>query len=257
MDRAQLPLIPLREQLDLRADCRRCSGLCCVATGFRVSADFAIDKLPGTPCPNLDEQFRCGIHDTLLDKGFPGCVAFECLGAGQKVNDTLYRGRDWRRHPAEAAQIFLVFEVVRGLHELCWLLVDAHERTPDDADRTRIAELIADIDELSRQDPALFRGSDLDAAAAAAEPLLARTSALVRASIPARPGRLAGANLVGADLRGADLRGADLFGADLRGADLHGTQLGGADLSGVLYLTPFQLETAEIDATTRLPAWHR
>ena len=38
---------------DLRADCERCVGLCCVAPAFSASADFAIDKAAGRPCPNL------------------------------------------------------------------------------------------------------------------------------------------------------------------------------------------------------------
>ena len=227
-----------------------------MATGFRISRDFAIDRLPGTPCPNLDEQFRCGIHETLVDRGFRGCRIFDCLGAGQKTADTLYRGRDWRRYPAEAAQMFLVFSVLRGLHQLLWYLVEAYERTPDENGRGRIAQVIADIDELSRQDPDEFRGSDLDAATGVAEPLLSRTSELVRASASTPSGSRAGTDLRGADLSGADLRGADLSRADLRGADLHGARLQGADLTTGLFLMPAQLATAEIDATTRLPAWY-
>jgi hypothetical protein len=33
-------------ELPLTADCSRCAGLCCVATAFTASSDFAIDK-PG------------------------------------------------------------------------------------------------------------------------------------------------------------------------------------------------------------------
>ncbi|HEY6597232.1 MAG TPA: pentapeptide repeat-containing protein, partial [Asanoa sp.] len=36
---------------ELRADCTRCVGLCCVAPAFSASADFAIDKPAGRPCP--------------------------------------------------------------------------------------------------------------------------------------------------------------------------------------------------------------
>ncbi len=152
--------------------------------------------------------------------------------------------------------MFLVFDVVRGLHELLWWLADAYERTPDDDDRNRIVQLLAEIDELSRQDPEQCRGSDLDAATAVAEPLLSRTSELVRACASRSAGSLAGAALRGADLSGADLRGADLTDADLRGADLHGARLQGADLAAGLFLMPSQLAPAEIDATTRLPAWY-
>ena len=39
--------------VELRADCSRCVGLCCVAPAFARSADFAVDKPAGTPCTNL------------------------------------------------------------------------------------------------------------------------------------------------------------------------------------------------------------
>ncbi|MDR3081083.1 MAG: pentapeptide repeat-containing protein, partial [Streptomyces sp.] len=41
------------DRSDLRADCSSCFALCCVALPFAASADFAIDKAAGTPCPNL------------------------------------------------------------------------------------------------------------------------------------------------------------------------------------------------------------
>jgi uncharacterized membrane protein len=67
----------------LRGDCERCVGLCCVASPFAASADFAIDKPAGAVCPNLEADFRCGIHARLRAEGFPGCTAYDCFGAGQ------------------------------------------------------------------------------------------------------------------------------------------------------------------------------
>lgn len=102
----------------------------------------------------------------------------------------------------------------------------------------------------------------------AVNPLLLRTSELVRAQAPGkkknrRGADLSGARLKGADLRGADLRGAyliaaDLRGADLRladliGADLRDTDLRGADLTGSLFLVQTQVNAAKGDAATRLP----
>ncbi len=55
---------------DLRADCERCFGLCCVAPAFSASADFAIDKPAGQACPNLQAAFRCGIHQRLAQVTF-------------------------------------------------------------------------------------------------------------------------------------------------------------------------------------------
>jgi hypothetical protein len=95
---------------------------------------------------------------------------------------------------------------------------------------------------------------------------------------------LSGAQLLGADLSGADLAGANLSDADLYRADLSGARLVGADLSGALLgvadlsgarlgeanllgatlhradlrqargLTQAQLDVAQGDALTQLPA---
>jgi hypothetical protein len=44
---------PARDRFDLRPDCSRCFGLCCVAPPFSASADFAVDKDAGDACPHL------------------------------------------------------------------------------------------------------------------------------------------------------------------------------------------------------------
>ncbi len=74
----ELPLLPPQRD-ELRADCARCAGLCCVVLGFAASADFAEDKPPRTPCRHLRADFGCGIHDRLPERGFPGCVGRPCL----------------------------------------------------------------------------------------------------------------------------------------------------------------------------------
>src|SRR6188768_3666781 len=92
----------------LKADCSRCFGLCCVAPAFAASADFAIDKPAGSPCPNLQADFRCGIHAELRERGFPGCEVFDCFGAGQQLTQVTFGGRTWREDRALAAQQFAV-----------------------------------------------------------------------------------------------------------------------------------------------------
>ncbi|MGY1605352.1 pentapeptide repeat-containing protein [Geodermatophilus sp. SYSU D00815] len=252
---------------DLRADCSACFGLCCVALPFARSADFAADKPAGTPCANLDDDFRCGIHAQLRDRGFAGCTVFDCQGAGQKVSQLTFGGRDWRGDPATARQMFAVFPVVRQLHELLGHLDEARAL---DAARTLHVELRAAyerVDALTRGSAEELERCDVGAVRAEVGPLLLRASELTRAGLRGCDHR--GADLVGrqlrrADLRGADLRGAYLIGADLRaadlrsadliGADLRGADLSGADLTGALFVTQAQLESARGDAATRLPA---
>src|SRR6185436_20303606 len=117
------PVVHARDRL--RADCSRCAGLCCVAPAFAASADFAIDKPAGVACPNLREDFRCGIHAELRPRGFPGCEVFDCFGAGQQLTQVTFGGRSWQESPALAAAQFAVLPVLRQLHEVLWHLAEA------------------------------------------------------------------------------------------------------------------------------------
>jgi hypothetical protein len=261
------PLLPLADaRAHLRADCSRCAALCCVAPVFAASADFAIDKPAGRPCPNLRDDDLCGIHDRLRDRGFPGCAVFDCFGAGQHVTQGTFGGRSWRESPELAGAMFGVLPVMRQLHEMLWYLTEAATleeaaplRTEIDVARTR-AEQAAD------GSPEELTGLDLPAVRAQVGELLERLSALVRG--PTAPDRR-GADLMGRDLRraslrdaglrgayliGADLRGVDLGTADLLGADLRSADVRGADLSRCLFLTPPQASAARGDPSTRLPA---
>jgi uncharacterized protein YjbI with pentapeptide repeats len=252
----------------LRADCERCFGLCCVAPAFSASADFAIDKDAGRPCPNLEPDFRCSIHDRLRQRGFPGCAVYDCFGAGQQVAQVTFGGQDWRRTPQIAGQMFEVFMIMRQLHELLWYLTEALTL---ELARTLHGELGLALDQTER----LTHGSpddlvrlDVNAHRRDVNALLLRTSELVRARARRHGLDRGGADLIGKDLSGADLSGANLRGAyliganlsgadmrmaDLTGADFRGADIGGADLSDSIFLTQFQLDAAKGDLETRLP----
>ncbi|MFF3304278.1 pentapeptide repeat-containing protein [Streptomyces sp. NPDC002908] len=263
------PTAPVTDRAALRADCANCAGLCCVALTLTASADFAIDKDAGTPCPNLADDFRCGIHTRLRSDGFAGCTVYDCFGAGQKVSQDTCSGTDWRSGGEAAQEMFQVFPVMRQLHELLWYLTEALSLP---AARPIAAELRAALDDterLTRLPAGRLAELDVSAHRDTVAPLLLRAAALERATLPRRTKRghrgadLIGARLSGADLRGAELRGAyliaaDLSGADLRsaeliGADLRDADLSGADLTGAVYLTQAQLNAAKGDAATRLP----
>ncbi|MEU9131719.1 pentapeptide repeat-containing protein [Kitasatospora sp. NPDC048540] len=252
----------------LQSDCGNCFGLCCVALAFTASADFAIDKDAGQPCPNLQQDFRCGIHTRLRPSGFAGCTGYDCFGAGQRVSQATFGGQDWRRAPGTAQQMFKVLPVMRQLHELLWYLTQALALPAARAVHPQLRLALAETERLAAQDADTLLDLDVAAQRAEVNTLLLRTSELVRAGHPGRKkdrrgADLIGARLKGADLRGANLRGAYLIGADLRGADLRGadligadlrdTDLRGADLTGSVFLTQGQLNTARGDASTRLP----
>lgn len=262
-----------RDRLGLRADCASCFGLCCVALPFSASADFAIDKDAGRPCPNLRPDFRCGIHHRLRQQGFPGCAAYDCFGAGQKVSQATFGGRDWRRRAQEdenAGLMFDVFPVMRRLHELLWYLAEALTLPQARPLHAAIRRALAETDELAGGAPEALARLDVTAHRDEVTPLLRRASELVRSAAPGPRQKLdrRGADLIGAHLRGADLRGADLcgaylIGADLRdadlssadvlGADLRGADLGGARLAESIFLPQSALDAARGDHRTTVP----
>jgi len=239
-----------------------------VATSFKKSADFAIDRPAGRPCPNLGDDFACRIHDRLRERGFPGCVAFDCFGAGQRITQSTFGGRTWRDEPALAPDIFRAFMVMLDLHEIMWHL-DAALRIPAaEPLHEELAARLRQVDELADLPADDLVTVDVAAVLAPVGDLLERISRLVRAGLPDAPDHqramLLGADLRRADLRGANLRGAVLVGADLRGvvltladltgADLRGAKLAGGDLAGALFVRQGQLESATGDGRTRLPA---
>ncbi|MEW2619042.1 pentapeptide repeat-containing protein [Streptomyces sp. NPDC048106] len=272
---------------ELRGDCGNCFGLCCVALPFAASADFALDKPAGSPCPNLADDHRCGIHARLRDKGFTGCTVYDCFGAGQKVSRHTFDGQDWRTAPKEQARrMFDVFPVVRQLHELLWYLTEALSLPAARPVHADLRRALAETERLSLRPAEELAVLDVAAHRQEINVLLLRTSELVRAGAADRKGGkgskggkggkggkgkgkdrrgadLMGARLRGADLRGATLRGAyliaaDLTGADLRdadmiGADLRDADLRDADLTGAFFLTQPQLNAARGNAGTRLP----
>ncbi|WP_371407691.1 pentapeptide repeat-containing protein [Kribbella sp. NBC_00662] len=209
------------------------------------SADFAIDKPAGEPCPNLADDHLCTIHSELRTKGFPGCTVYDCFGAGQELT----------RRGLPGAEL----PILRQLHELLWYLIEAleyNENLQPAIDRVEAVSRTPDLTTV-----------DVDAEGAAVNELLLETSRRIRGKQPKKKERrgadligarlrgadlakanLRGAYLIAADLRDADLRQADLIGADLRDADLRG-----ADLTGALFLTQSQVNAARGDSSTRLP----
>ena len=99
--------------------------MCCIAPPFTASEDFAIDKPAGMKCPNITADFRCAIHAELKIEGYRGCTVYECYGAGQKVTQVTFQGRNWRDNPELAHKIFSVFMKMRIIHELLMYLNEA------------------------------------------------------------------------------------------------------------------------------------
>ncbi|MEN6327437.1 MAG: pentapeptide repeat-containing protein [Syntrophomonas sp.] len=261
---------------DLRPDCAKCFGLCCVALYFSTSEGFPFDKDAGHPCHNLQSDYRCCVHESLGERGLKGCMAFECFGAGQKVAQVSFNGNDWRKAPESAEQMFEVFLVMRQLHELLWYLTEALTLQPACTIHQELKPMLDETERLTRLSPDSLLELDVAMHRGKVNALLLKTSELIRTQ--ARQGHRSnaghqkkfkrGANLAAADLKkidlrganlrsacliAADLRGNDLSGADFIGADFRDTDLRGADLSRSIFLTQAQLNAAKGDSNTKLP----
>ncbi len=246
------------EAPSLVADCGSCFALCCVLLPFQAASGFGIDKPGGTPCPNLADDDRCGIHETLRQDGWPGCTIFECYGAGQQVSQVTYGGVSWRRQD-NLPEMAAVLSVMRLLHEMLSHLGEVRRRTPD----PEAAKLETEIVHLTAATPADLLGVDVDELQPRVGDVLDAASARLRHGPSYRHEDLAGRDLRqwilrDADLRGAlliraDLRGQDLGRADLLGADLRDADLSGCDLREVLFLGQPQLNAVVGDELTSIP----
>ncbi|MBS2550386.1 pentapeptide repeat-containing protein [Catenulispora sp. NL8] len=264
-----MPSAERTDRADLTADCTNCFALCCVGLAFTASQDFAIDKAPGTPCPNLAADDRCSIHTGLRGRGFQGCTVYDCFGAGQRLSQETFGGVSWREAPHTAPQMFAALPVLRQLHEMLWYLAEAETLASASALRTELGWSAQETERLARLPINKLLALDVAAHRVGVSELLSEVSALVRAGVGGgrkkdRRGadligaRLKGADLCGADLRGAYLIGADLSGADLRradliGADLRDANLAGADLTDAIFVTQAQVNAARGDQSTKIP----
>nr|WP_062050075.1 pentapeptide repeat-containing protein [Bacillus sp. JCM 19034] len=254
----------------LRSNCTNCFGLCCVALPYAKSADFPYHKDGGSPCRHLRANYSCAIHNHLREKGFRGCSVYECFGAGQKVSQYTYEGKDWRNHPDKANEMFQVFPRLQQLHEMLLYLHELLNYECIKPLHSEIRQTIDETEQLTNLSPKDILILDIPSHRAQVNVLLLEASKRIRAREKSRTRHsrnkgndFIGANLRKANLRGANFRGALLIAADLRdadlrmsdmiGADLRDANLRGANMSDCLFLTQAQVQSANGDSHTKLP----
>lgn len=148
--------------LSLQPDCTRCAALCCVGLAFDRSDHFAISKPAGVPCPRLQADGLCSIHDRLAEDGFGGCVRYTCFGAGQRVTQDLFAGGSWQRDPALLEPMMRAFRALRTVHELLAMLTAADRLPLSDEARQRrqcLERVLSPSDGWSRATLAEFENS--------------------------------------------------------------------------------------------------
>lgn len=242
----------LREAL--RTDCTQCCGLCCTALYFSKAEGFPEDKPAGRPCTHLQADFRCGVHSALGEKGWHGCLAYDCQGAGPRV--TAAYGAD----PAAGTEALLR---VLPLQYMLGYLLEASALARTEEQRTKVEELIV-------QNQALTRSGqpEIEAYRNRVNAALHGVWQTIQQHLgpqPRLPADLIGKVCSGRSLEGADFSGRLLLAADFRdcalgganflGADLRDTRLQGADLADSLFLTQGQVNAAQGNRATWLPAF--
>jgi uncharacterized protein YjbI with pentapeptide repeats len=259
---------------ELKGDCGKCFGLCCIALYFSASEGFPTNKEAGKPCINLKKDFTCTVHNKLREKGLKGCTAYDCFGAGQKIAQITFNGHDWQKEPQIAKQMFDVFLIMRQLHEMLWYLNQAFFVQTNNDMKDEISELIEDTEKLTLKNAEFLLSLDIELHRTKVNLLIKNTSELIRAKANNKKNSgsknknshrtdyfgadLRKTNLRGADLRGAcliaaNLKGVDLSFADLIAADLRDTDISGANLSNSIFITQAQISAAKGDANTKLP----
>lgn len=261
---------------ELQPDCEKCFGLCCVALYFSSMDGFPVNKDAGKPCINLTGDFKCKVHEDLNKKGLKGCIAYDCIGAGQKVAQVTYSGHDWKKKPESSKEMFDVFIIMKQLHEILWYLHEAIRlQHNNNADKEKLIKKIDEIENLTHLEAKSIINLDLTSIRVGVNALLLQTSEFLRKKVNNGKNSLKGKkalggvlNLMGADLRKKDLRGVNLSGAfliaanlrgvdlsftDLIGADLRDADLSGANLSNSIFITQAQINSAKGDVNTRLP----
>lgn len=263
-------MVELREgeKENLVADCQNCFALCCVALPFLQSADFACNKEGETPCTNLEENNRCSIHDDLRVKGFKGCTVFECFGAGQKVSQHTYKGKSWREDSEMAKEMFHIFPIMHGLHEMLVYLYEAVYLEVTKEIHKELWQLIKETEQVSYEKASKLLVFDMLSHREKVNLSLKKVSKIVRSQAKKTRRKekkdyigkkLKHANFQGVNLRGAwfiaaDIRGANFQYTDLIGADFRDADIRGADFTNSIFLTQVQIQSANGDKNTKLPS---
>lgn len=260
----------------LKSDCSKCFGLCCTALYCFKTDGFPRDKKDGVPCINLNDDFTCRVHECLKEKGFKGCLSYDCLGAGQRVSQDTFKGVNWRSDKQNAPKMFSAFLLMKDIYEMMWYLYEASVLQSDPAKKNKIGDMMKSIDNLASSEYEELMKIDIVKIRHSVNKLLLETSIDVRnrykkgrksafkhkKTMAGRPDYIeadlrkfdikgedfSGAFMIAANMKNMDLSGVDFLGADMRDADICG-----ADLRYSIYITQAQINSARGSDETKLP----
>ena len=261
-----------RSYENLKIDCSKCFGFCCVALYFSTMDGFPEDKKAGEPCINLSKDFTCKIHKDLSKNNLKGCINYDCFGAGQKVAQYTYKNLNWKDLPQQSQEMYDVFVVVKSLQEMIWYLYDSITFAENEDMRIRINLMIKETENLTNLSGKDILNINIESHRIKVNSILKEVRAnLIKNTQHKRKNdmplgfdfigkdlrrkKLIGENLAGALLIGSNLQDVDLSGAIIIGADMRDADIRGCNLENTMYLTQSQINSAIGNSKTKLPVF--
>lgn len=250
------------ELLQLKTNCSKCSGLCCVALFFSKMDGFPKDKKAGQPCNNLLDDFRCKIHTQLEDRNLKGCIGYDCFGAGQHVTQCIYQGKTYRDLTNQATEIFDVFIIVFQLYQVRYYLLEVLTLDISSKKKERIKDLIIENKKICNYFPNKLLSFNLNTYKDKINPVLKQICSQFKNNKKV-PTIFLAKNFKGEDMSGLDLSMKLLIAANFDsckfdntiflGADTRDANFNDADLTKALFLTQGQVNSAKGNRNTKLP----
>ncbi|HBG11953.1 MAG TPA: hypothetical protein DDX68_09370, partial [Clostridium sp.] len=251
---------------NLKIDCKKCSGLCCVALYCTKTDGFPANKEAGTPCKHLDSDFSCKIHSRLADNNYKGCLAYDCFGAGQRTTQLYLPDGTWETNSEQKDKLFQVFIIVYQLHQMLWYLVEAFTLTSDELLKSTIDLLISENEQMLQQPMDHIAMLDLSEYRSNVNIVLKQISTDISANDTSS--QIHGLNYLGKNFKkanldrknfsmslmiAANLSGCSLKNTNFLGADLRDANIRNADLSKSILLTQMQINSAIGNSNTKIP----
>lgn len=252
-------------------NCRRCSGLCCVALYCTKTDGFPENKDAGIPCKHLQGDYMCEIHGSLSSRKLKGCTAYDCFGAGQHITQLMSEKPDWNSiSRKEGEMIVQSYLTVMQLHQILWYLTEASIISLINTEKNLLNTLIAEGKKLAEQPLNVLQSLNIESYRERSNKQLKHISKSITATLSGHSVKETGKNYMGKNMQKKNLIGKDftvscliaagleqanLYGANFLGADMRDTNIRNTDLSQSLFLTQIQINSAIGSRNTVLPPY--
>lgn len=250
-----------------KADCSKCSGLCCTALFFSKIDGFPENKKAGKPCIKLQNDYYCKIYLELEKHNMKGCIGYDCFGAGQHVTQVIYKGETWQTLPDQSEEIFHVFLIIFQLFQIRYFLEESKIIIPAKELWSDIQKMINENKALCNYTPESILNIDIESYRNKVNIILKKVRNFIIKSFK-NSDNIEITDYLGKNFSKRDMSGLDLSmklliasnfescifdGTVFLGADTRDTNFSNSDLRYAVFLTQGQINTAKGNTNTKLP----